>query len=124
MSWRKRLEFVRDSHLATLHPDLQLSRKDLVCSKCGHYHGEIWACHARRATAKRMNLTIVGLAMVTVRLNQVIVAPVCDWCGRNNDQALSYEKALVNASHLKESIRRQEVRKYYPKAKKPWRKTA
>ncbi len=56
MSWKKRLEFLRDSHLPTLHPDLQHSRKDLVCSHCGHFHGEIWA------TAKKMYLTVVSRA--------------------------------------------------------------
>ena len=114
MSWKKRLEFLRDSHLPTLHPDLQHSRKDLVCSHCGHFHGEIWA------TAKKMYLTVVSRAVVSNGGSQVKVAPVCDWCGRYDSQALCYEASLAKASQLKEAIRLKEMRKYFPKGKLPW----
>jgi hypothetical protein len=113
MGWKKRLEFTRDVHLATLHHDLQHTRKDLVCSQCGHYHGEIWG------TARKMFLTVVSRAVVQNGGNQVKVLPVCDWCARKNDQAMTYEKSLVKASQLKESLRLKELRKYYPKGIMP-----
>ena len=113
MSWRKRLEFVREVHLRTQHHDLQETRKDLVCCHCGHYHGEIWA------TAKKMNLTVISNAMVQNGGNQVKVAPVCDWCARKDSRAIAYEKALAKAAQLQESIRLKEIRKYYPKGRMP-----
>lgn len=114
MGNRQSLEFLRDTHLPTLHPELRQPRKDLVCAYCGHFHGQIWA------TAKMLHLTVISMAVVRTVCYQVMVAPVCDWCGRKTSRALSYEMALAKASQLKESFRLQELRKYYPKGKRPW----
>lgn len=113
MSWKKRIEFVREVHFCTLHHDLQKTRKDLVCSYCGHFHGEIWA------TARKMYLTVVSQAVVQNNGNQVKVLPVCDWCARKDSRAIAYEKALVKAAQLQESIRLKEICKYYPKGRLP-----
>jgi len=116
MNWRERLEFVRDVHLKTLPQELNQIKKDLLCDKCGHYHGEVWA------NSTRMHLTIISMAMVQNGGRQVVVVPICDWCARNNQQALPWEKAQIKARELEKVLRLKEIKSYYPKGKIPWPK--